>query len=127
MKQNIPTDKSKVKETMLTLCVAFVVWHLISSTHPVWMLYVAVALGLIGMFFDFLAEKIHWAWMKLAEGIGWVMSKVILSIVFYVFLLPFALLSRLTGSNNLQLKKKGDSYYHTRNHVYRNNDLEKVW
>lgn len=122
-------DNSKVKqkETMLTLCVAFVVWYLLSKSHPNWMLYAGVLIGLVGMFSDFLSEKIHWAWMKLAEGMGWVMSKVVLSIVFYVFLFPFALLAKLMGNNSMQPKRQPDSYYHTRNHTYQSKDLEQVW
>jgi hypothetical protein len=41
------------------------------------------------------------AWMKLAEGMGWVMTRVILSL-FYVFILtPFGLIRRLTGNPTL--------------------------
>lgn len=119
--------KAKQKETMLTLCVTFVVWHLFSKSHPTWMLYIGVALGLTGMFSDYLSGKIHWAWMKLAEGMGWVMSKVILSIVFFLFLFPIALLSRLFGKNSMQLGKKTDTYYHVRNHTYTDKDLDEVW
>lgn len=120
-------SKAKQKETMLTLCVAFVVWHLFSKTHPAWMLYVGVGLGAIGMFSDFFSEKIHWAWMKLAEGMGWVMSKVILSVVFYVFLFPIAIISRILGNNSMQPERKSDTYYHVRNHTYEKKDLEQVW
>lgn len=121
------SNKAKEKETILTICTALVVIYLVVKSHPVQLLYAAAALGAIGMFFDLLTSKIHWAWMKLAEGMGWVMSKVILSIVFFVFLLPVAIVSRMFGNNAMQLNKKSDSYYHTRNHTYSKKDLEQVW
>ena len=118
------SNKAKEKETILTLCTALVVIYLVVKTHPIQLLYSAVLLGFIGMFFEWLTSKIHWAWMKLAEGMGWVMNKVILSIIFYGFLFPIAMLSKLFGNNNMQLKRKPDTYYHTRNHTYVKKDLE---
>jgi len=118
------SNKAKEKETILTLCTALVVIYLVVKTHPIQLLYSAVVLGFIGMFFEWLTSTIHWAWMKLAEGMGWVMNKVILSIIFYGFLFPLAMLSRLFGNNSMQLKRKSDTYYHTRNHTYVKKDLE---
>jgi len=118
------SNKAKEKETILTLCTALVVIYLVAKAPPIQLLYAAVGLGFIGMFFDSIAAKIHWAWMKLAEGMGWVMNKVILSIIFFGFLFPIAMLSRLFGNNSMQLKRKSDTYYHTRNHTYVKKDLE---
>lgn len=59
---------------------------------------------------------------------GWVMSKVILSIIFYLFLFPIALLARLFGNNPMRLKKSSESsYYVDRNHTYSSGDLENPW
>ncbi len=121
------TDKAKHKETILTICTALVVVFLVTKSHSKSWLYAAVALGFIGLFFDALAAKIHWAWMKLAEGMGWVMSKVILSIIFFFFLFPIALLARLFGKNNMQLQRRSDTYYITRNHTFTKKDLEQLF
>lgn len=121
------TQKAKEKETILTICTALVLLFVLGKGRSMPLLYVAVGLGVIGMFFDHLTAKIHWAWMKLAEGMGWVMSKVILGIVFFLFLFPIALLSRITGKNSMQLKRKEESYFVTRNHTYTKKDLEHVW
>lgn len=87
----------------------------------------AVVVGLIGAFVPSLARWIHWAWYKLAEGMGFVMSKVLLSLVFYVFLFPIALLYRMGNKDHLQLKKKPDTYWTLRNHQYTGRDLENSW
>lgn len=36
-------------------------------------------------------------WMKLAEGMGWVMTRVILSVFYYLVLTPFGLVRRVMG------------------------------
>ncbi len=122
--------REKELETILTLCVALVVLFFVTKKQHAYYLTASVVLGLIGMFSNYLTSKISWAWLKLGEAIGFVMSKVILSVVFFGFLFPIALLSRVFSDNrkNLQLKKSsGNSYFFTRNHKYEAKDLENVW
>ena len=40
-------------------------------------------------------------WMKLAEGMGWVMTRVILSLFYFLILTPFGLVRRLMGKPTL--------------------------
>jgi hypothetical protein len=122
--------REKELETILTLCVALVVIFFVTKQHHNYLLKIGVVLGLIGMFSTFLTSKISWAWLKLGELMGAVMSKVILSAVFFLFLFPIAMLSRLFsgGKNSLQLKKGNvASYYFTRNHKNESKDLKNVW
>lgn len=92
------------------------------------LLSIAVVLGLIGMFSNYLSGKIAWAWMKLAEILGFFTSKILLTIVFFIFLFPIAMLSRVFNKDKLQLKKKtSDSYYIERNHEFVPKDFENVW
>lgn len=120
-------NKAKEKETILTLCTALIIIFLISKGKNIYLLESAAVLGFIGMFSDFLSAKIHWAWMKLAEAMGFVMNKVILGIVFYIFLTPIALLSKLTGKKTFEKNKQAQTFYVERNHTYSSSDLEKPW
>jgi hypothetical protein len=43
----------------------------------------------------------HWAWMKLAEAIGWVMNRVLLGITFFVLFTLTGLVVRLIGRDAL--------------------------
>jgi len=43
-------------------------------------------------------------WMTVALAIGWVMSRVVLTVVFAVVLVPLSLLARLTGKRFLALR-----------------------
>ena len=43
------------------------------------------------------------SWMKFAEALGWVMTRVLLTVFYYLFLTPIALLMRLFGKRPLDL------------------------
>src|SRR5262249_19679871 len=45
-------------------------------------------------------------WMKFAEGLSWVMTRVILSIFFFLIMTPIGLLMRLFGKRPLDVKWK---------------------
>ncbi|MEM6316945.1 MAG: hypothetical protein AAF960_04705 [Bacteroidota bacterium] len=92
------------------------------------LLYAAVTIGVIGAFVDSIARWIHWLWYKIAEVMGGVMSKVLLSLVFFLFLVPLALIYRLFSKDELQLRKKaGGSYWTVRKQVFGKGDLEDMW
>lgn len=124
-------NRQKHLETILVLVLALGIFYWFSHENKPelgkYLLLSALVLGLIGVFIPFLADKIHWAWMKLAHVMGWVMSKVILTLVFFVFLLPMALLVRAFGKTGVKMKAEGSSYYKTRDFVYDKASLENVW
>ena len=120
------SDKEKALETMLTL--ATVLAMVYAYNKNIRWLYAAIGFGIIGMFFTSWAIYLSKLWLKLAQLMGAVMSKVILSLVFVVFLAPIAFLYRLGKKDNLNLKKpQTDSFYHQRNHTYLAKDLQNTW
>lgn len=122
--------RAKELETILTLCIALVVLFFVTKKQHAYYLTLSVLLGLIGLFSVYLTSKISWAWLKLGELMGSVTGKIILSLVFFVFLVPIALASRIfsNGRKILQLQKSNQpSYFFTRNHKYEAKDLKNVW
>ncbi len=97
--------------------------HLQALTH------VALGLLLIGLFVKPVARIISRIWLKFAELLGDFNGKVILTLVFFLFLTPLAFLFRLFTKNPLQLKSARDtkSLYQERNHLYNSADFEKMW
>jgi hypothetical protein len=119
-------NRIKVLETILVLVLACGVIYWWFGRSP-YLLLAAGILGAIGLFIPYVAEKIHWAWMKLAEGLGYVMSKVILTIVFVVFLVPISAVSRLFRKRTVAIKQEGATYFKERNFTYDKESLENVW
>jgi len=67
-------------------------------------------------------------WFGFANMLGTIMSKILLSVVFFVIVMPVALLRRLLGKDTLLLKefkKSNESVMKTRNQTYVAADLEK--
>ena len=117
--------KDKSLETLLVLTGAMVLffWIYIKKIF----LLLALLFVVIGIASPYLSRKISWLWLKFSEVIGNVMSKVILSIIFFLFLIPLAFVSRIFRKDNLGLKKKETSYYSNRDHLYMSKDLENMW
>jgi hypothetical protein len=93
-----------------------------------WLLLLVLAIGAVSIFFPVAAKGIEWAWLKLALALGWVNSRILLSVIYFVFLLPIAWISRLFTRDPLLLrKKKTSSLFVTRNHLYTKKDLENIW
>jgi hypothetical protein len=59
------------------------------------------------------ARAFHVGWMKLAHALGWVNSRVLLTILFYGVFTPYGFLSRLMGRDPLRRRKTGGETYWT--------------
>ncbi|HCZ36433.1 MAG TPA: hypothetical protein DHV26_10965 [Cytophagales bacterium] len=89
---------------------------------------VAVGIGLISVFIPIAAKGIEWVWLKLAHILGWINSKILLGAIFFLFLLPIAIISRLFTKDPLKLKgRELKSLFTDRNHLYTKGDLENIW
>ena len=65
-------------------------------------------------------------WLGFSQILGTVVSKIILSVVFFVIVFPVALIRRMMGKDSLQLKqfkKSGSSVMKTRNHRFSSDDI----
>ena len=88
----------------------------------------AMVLGLVFILSKRLSKGVLWLWWKLAHMLGWINTRILLGLVFYVFLFPIALLSRLFTKDPLSLKwRKTGSAYILRNHTYSGADLDNPW
>ncbi|MBL7872721.1 MAG: hypothetical protein JNM78_13980 [Cyclobacteriaceae bacterium] len=89
---------------------------------------ISAGIAVLCIFFPFVAKWIEWAWLKLAIALGWINSRILLSIIYFIFLLPIAWLSRLFTKDPLKLKAINEpSLYLTRDHLYKKEDLENIW
>ena len=63
-----------------------------------------------------LLRPVHYVWMTLAEMMGWVMTRVILTMLFFITITPISLVSRLFGTKylDLDIKRSRSSYWHKR-------------
>ncbi|MHB8882709.1 MAG: SxtJ family membrane protein [Thermodesulfovibrionales bacterium] len=90
-------------------------------------LYSSLSLGLIFLFIPFIGNRIVSLWFKSAELLGWINSRILLTMVYFLCLVPVSLLFRLFNKNPLTLKNTRASLYVERNHTYISKDLENIW
>jgi ABC-type uncharacterized transport system permease subunit len=87
--------------------------------------YFAVIGGLLilsGALFPQLLKPLNRIWMSLAIVLGFFMSRVILTILFYLVLTPIALLAKLVGKKFMILKydKSAKTYWEKRSIIHKN-------
>ncbi len=120
------SNSNKPTESILGIVIGFLILFLLFQRD--WLLYVSLVVGLAGLFSPFLSRWIDWGWMQFVWALGWVNSRILLSLVFFVVLLPISLLFRLiTGKDTMMLKKRTDTYFKERNHTFTPKDLEHPW
>jgi hypothetical protein len=64
--------------------------------------YVAAAFLILGFVAPRALESVRHYWMKLAEALGWVNTRIILAIVYYLVITPIGLVMRLFGRSTLR-------------------------
>ncbi len=102
--------KSEPIKTVLTITVCFMILHVI--TKQPWMLVVAIATGIIGISSNYLSKKIDFLWMKLTFVLSLIVPNVLLTVIFYSFLFPIAIISRgFRKKDPLSLKNSSDSLF----------------
>jgi len=119
----------KVYETLLVISAGLIfVSYLFRSKDWHWYLPVAVfVIIVLSLSYKPIGQWITIGWYKLSEAMGWVMQRILLSVVFYLFLFPIALLAGGSSRKTLKLKRRQDSYYDERNMEYDAKSMENIF
>jgi hypothetical protein len=113
-------------KSTLTIVIGFTLLSNYFQYKP--LLIIAICVGLVAIFSEKANDKIIWAWNKLAEVLGVIMPNVLLTLVFYLFLTPLALLNRINNKKNpLQLKNNSNSTFISQRKQFSPESLEKIW
>jgi len=117
--------KDKILEAILVISTGFLLLFLIYG--KVWMIYVSFGAGVAGIFIKPLASLLAKGWYKLGDLLGFVVSKVVLAVLFFIILVPISFLYNIFNKDTLQLKRTEKSLWTNRNHNYVPNDLKNIW
>jgi|TARA_B100000315_G_scaffold59528_1_gene54002 multisubunit Na+/H+ antiporter MnhG subunit len=121
--KNIKSEKSDFRKFGITVGIiliivgGFLYWKEKESFQI--LLTAGVVLLILGLTIPVILKPIYWVWMIFATIIGWFMTKLILSLLFYVILTPIGLIPRLIGKQFIGLKwnKKYSTYWNYRSGV----------
>jgi hypothetical protein len=118
------TTHSEPAKTILIIVLGLLVVGLVTK----WTGWTGIALivGICCACSDYLAGKVDFLWMKLAQILGLIVPNILLSLVFFVFLTPIAWLSRL-GKDPLSLKNTKSSLFKEYDKSFEKTSFEKPW
>ena len=97
---------------IVVLFAFFLPWIFDVETMPMWPWIIAGVLWVPALILPSLLRPVYTTWMKIGHGIGWVNTRIILGVLFYVLVLPMGLIMRLFGNDPMARKqdKAASSY-----------------
>ena len=127
--KNIKSEKSDLRKFGITIGVilliiaGFLFWKEKESFQI--LLTFGITFCILGIAIPIILKPIYWVWMIFATILGWIMTRVILSLLFYIIITPIGLILRFFGKQFLELRwdKSKESYwnYRTNEHLKKEN------
>ncbi len=115
--KRIKSGKKDLRKFGITLGIVFgllgglLFWR--NSEFFAYILILSAALFILGLFLPVLLKPLFIVWMGFATVMGWIMTRVILILLFYLVFTPIAFFARLLKKDPLNLKfdKNTHSYW----------------
>lgn len=90
----------------------------------------AILLLIIDMIVPNIYRPLAKIWLGVTNILGTIMSKLLLTIIFFVLVTPMGIIRRIFGADSLQLKKwkkDASSVFKVRDHVFQPDEIEKPY
>ena len=112
-------------ESVLVVVIGLLLFF--AFTKQIWFFRSALLIGLLGLLSNTFTGWIAFILQQITRVLGYVNARVLLSLVFFIILVPLAFLQRMFKKDVLQLKRPTKSMYKERNHLFEPKDLENMW
>jgi hypothetical protein len=125
---NTNLTKGQSRDTGMAMVLLFLILRV--CLYRELYLYLAIALQIVTMTLPQVFKPIAVVWLGLSNLMGSVVSKVLMSIVFFAVVTPIGFLRRLFGHDSLKLrafKASGESVMWERNHRFTARDMERPY
>jgi hypothetical protein len=67
-----------------------------------WALTLTFLLWAAALLFPAALRQVHRVWMTIGEALGWVNSRIILTVVYYLLIVPIGAIQRMTGKDSMR-------------------------
>ena len=114
-------SKKKIQQSNKSFGIVFFIVFLIIGLYPilnesnikVWSIIVSILFLILGILNSNILTPLNKTWIKFGILLGYVISPIILSIIFFIIVLPTGIIMRLLKNNFLGIKfdKKIESYW----------------
>lgn len=120
--------KDQSRDTGMAMVLLLIILHIVLKQEK--LVVGALALQVVNMTVPGVFRPVAVVWLGLSHIVGMVMSKILLSIVFFAVVVPIGMLRTFLGKDSLKLRvfKAGDeSVMVVRNHTFAGRDIEKPY
>ena len=117
---NIKSEKNDLRNFGITVGIilliisGFLFWNE-KETYKIFLV-ISISLFLTSIAKPAVLKPVYWVWMIFATILGWIMTRVILSLLFFIIFTPIGLILRFFGKQFLELQwdKSKESYWNFR-------------
>lgn len=106
--KNIKSGRPELRKFGITMGIVFAIFGGFSwwrgKDYYSYFLILSSVFIFLGLIIPFLLKPVHKTWMALAVLMSWFMTRVILSLLFYIGITPISFLARLLGKDFLGQK-----------------------
>lgn len=110
---------------MLLLFFVVLIPYIWNLEMPIWPWVIASLLGLFALVAPTLLRPIYKGWMKFAEILGWINTRLILGIVFYFLFVPVGIITRIFNDPMQRRIDVSLNSYRIKSRSPNNSNLEK--
>ena len=129
---NTNTSKKQLREFAILFGIGFPLFFgflipLISNHEfRLWTFFLGILFLILGFTRPYLIYYPYKFWMKIGDLLGWVNSRLVLGLVFFVVLIPISFVMKLFGYDPLKKKKYNQNSYREKK-IYGKFDLTKIF
>jgi multisubunit Na+/H+ antiporter MnhG subunit len=129
-KQAFPTkiSKDQARDTGMAMVLLSLILRFLTDAE--WLFSLSIPLLVLTMVSPGIFRPVAVVWLGLAHVIGTVVSRVLLTLVFFLVVTPVGLIRRAMGKDNLQLAKfhrGSESVMRVRDHIFGPADIDKPY
>jgi predicted membrane protein len=111
---------------ILTMSMSLLIIHFITKWS--WPVIASLVIGMIAILVPRAGSNIALGWKKITMLIGFILQRVVLILIFYIFLVPIAFASRLFRKRkSIQLSDEPSSTFIELNKSFDKREFEKPW
>jgi hypothetical protein len=117
--------KDQARDTGMAIVLLCLILSLVFKKKE--LVFAAIAFLVLNMIWPNAFRYAAKIWLGFSHLLGTIMSRILLSIIYFVMVTPVGLIRKICGSDSMMLKtwkKSTKSVFNSRNHTYSKNDIE---
>lgn len=97
-------DFGLIMAVMLIIMFGFVLPWIFSYSTPYWPFIAAFVFAVVALLRPVLLGPVNRIWLKISDVLGWINTRLVMGVMFFLLIAPIGLLMRLIGKDTLSKK-----------------------